>query len=79
MLTHITTLTFANNLLLHAPQSSKTLYFVSNSSGGAPPSPDLVIEAVQQHTLLSVVGESMDKPVVGLSLQGLGFRDAAPT
>ena len=60
-------------------QTSKTLYLVSNTSGGGPPSPDLVIEAVQQHTLVSVVGASMDKPVVGVSLQGLGFRDAAPT
>lgn len=63
----------------YVDKRSKTLYLVSNSSGGAPPSPDLVIEAVQQHTLVSVVGESMDKPVVGVSLQGLGFRDAAPT
>ena len=59
---------------------TKTLYFSSNATDGkSAPSASLVIEAVQQHTLMSVIGKSMNEPVTNLSIVGIGFRDTAPT
>ena len=59
---------------------TKTLYFGSNATDGkSAPSASLVIEAVQQHTLMSVIGKSMKEPVTNLSIVGIGFRDTAPT
>ena len=55
------------------------LYVIANSTDGAPPAADAVYEGLQQETLVRVEGSAMDKPVTGLTLRGLGFRDTAPT
>lgn len=52
------------------------LYLWPNKTSG-PPSETLV--ATRLKTLIEIVGDSQDSPVKGVSIQGVGFRDAAYT
>eukprot|EP00750_Incisomonas_marina_P033658 INCI9923.3.p1 GENE.INCI9923.3~~INCI9923.3.p1 ORF type:complete len:923 (-),score=130.23 INCI9923.3:2785-5553(-) len=57
-------------------RANDLLYVMSNTTG--PPADDLY-EGLQQHTLIQAQGSSMAKPIRGLTIRGIGFRDVAPT
>eukprot|EP00658_Telonema_sp_P-2_P049871 TRINITY_DN3795_c0_g1_i19.p1 TRINITY_DN3795_c0_g1~~TRINITY_DN3795_c0_g1_i19.p1 ORF type:complete len:842 (-),score=152.99 TRINITY_DN3795_c0_g1_i19:108-2633(-) len=71
--------------LLDAPEeffwdeAEQTVYLVHNSSDGAdkPRADGWIVPTLKQ--LVRVVGESSDRPVQGISIQGVGFRDSAYT
>jgi len=53
------------------------LYISANTTDGTPPTGS--IEAVTEHTLLTITGESQQAPVQNVSLRGIGFRDTKDT
>jgi hypothetical protein len=54
-----------------------TIYYQPNATSGSPPS-DLGASVPRLKTLLAANASQAD-PIVGLSITGIGFRDAAPT
>ena len=62
-------------------RSEQMLYVVANESvvGAGNPPAEATYEGLQQHTLIHAEGSAMDKPIKGLTIRGLGFRDTAPT
>lgn len=61
-------------------RKANVLYMHGNSSGDpTPPSLDTLLVGLVTSQLLNVVGPSKDEPVRGFRLDGIGFRDAAPS
>eukprot|EP00912_Choanoflagellata_sp_UC4_P000607 UC4_evm1s378 len=59
-------------------EETQTLYFQPNQTQGEPPATDLSFRASSIQTLLSI-NASASNPAYNITIQGIGFRDAAPT
>eukprot|EP00658_Telonema_sp_P-2_P085306 TRINITY_DN9700_c0_g1_i1.p1 TRINITY_DN9700_c0_g1~~TRINITY_DN9700_c0_g1_i1.p1 ORF type:complete len:811 (+),score=166.33 TRINITY_DN9700_c0_g1_i1:197-2629(+) len=59
-------------------ESARKLYLFWNATAGTPPPAGMQFVVPTLHRLISIVGTS-DTPVRGVTIRGLGFRDAAYT